>query len=206
MITSALVCAWFDQSGISSLFTSLIACALLITLLFNSHDLAFLDELTGLPGRRALMNELKHCGKYYCLAMADIDHFKIINDTHGHLMGDEVLKKVAKMLSSNLRHIDLTGRWGGEEFIMILPGTTAEQGQEVIDRIRIAITEVIFTSTSTNANFNITVSFGVCDSQLASLNLKDMIAKADQALYQAKSNGRNQVVLHLEAADIATFT
>ena len=93
MIASALICAWFDSSSISSLFSSLIACALLITLFFNSHDLAFLDELTG---RRALINELKHCGKHYCIVMADIDHFKKFNDTHGHDTGDDVLRIVGK--------------------------------------------------------------------------------------------------------------
>ncbi len=211
-----------EQSGYWQLFMRKLAIFVLVSFVlyaifsftinyFKSHLVkgSDTDYLTQLPNRSYIhwkYAQLRHQYDNICVVIADIDHFKIINDTHGHLMGDEVLKKVAKMLNSNLRHIDLTGRWGGEEFIMILPGTTAEQGQEVIDRIRIAITEVIFTSTSTNANFNITVSFGVCDSQLASLNLKDMIAKADQALYQAKSNGRNQVVLHLEAADIATST
>lgn len=210
MITSALVCAWFDQSGISSLFTSLIACALLITLLFNSHDLAFLDELTGLPGRRALMNELKHCGKYYCLAMADIDHFKLFNDTHGHDTGDDVLRIVAQELGK-VGGGGKAFRYGGEEFTLLFKRKQVEEAEPFIDSIRQSIADypLIIRDKKTrptkktknlkakresiktkNNQVQVTVSFGIAQ-RLAEQKPEEVMKVADQALYRAKKNGRN---------------
>ncbi len=137
MIASALICAWFDSSSISSLFSSLIACALLITLFFNSHDLAFLDELTG---RRALINELKHCGKHYCIVMADIDHFKKFNDTHGHDTGDDVLRIVAQELAK-VRGGGTAFRYGGEEFTLLFKRKHAKEAEPFIESIRKSIAD-----------------------------------------------------------------
>jgi diguanylate cyclase (GGDEF)-like protein len=159
------------------------------------------DYLTQLPNRAfihwkyaELSNEFKHVS----VVIADIDNFKILNDTYGHLFGDDVLKVIARELSKNLRSIDLIGRWGGEEFIFILPDTNAHQAQEIVDRIRLNIAKIPFTPSSTSQKFNVTVSFGVSDSDLANVALEEILIKADKALYSAKTNGRNQVVVHLE--------
>ncbi len=159
------------------------------------------DYLTQLPNRSYIHWQFKKlCQQYQgmCLVIADIDNFKIINDTYGHLVGDDVLKVVATHLTESLRQIDLVGRWGGEEFIMLLPDTTAEQGQEIIDRIRMNIARIPFTSASTSKPFNVTLSFGISECKQANSTLESILDKADKALYMAKANGRNQTVIHLE--------
>jgi diguanylate cyclase (GGDEF)-like protein len=206
MIACTLVCAWFDSSSISSLFSSLIACALLITLLFNSHDLAFLDELTGLPGRRALMNELKHCGKHYCIVMADIDHFKQFNDTHGHDTGDDVLRIVAQELAK-VRGGGKAFRYGGEEFTLLFKRKNVEDAEPFIESIRQDIADYplmvrdqqtrpkiqskkVRHSKSTAIQVQVTVSFGIAQ-RLAEQQSEDVMKNSDQALYRAKEQGRN---------------
>lgn len=216
MIITILICAWFDHAGISSLFSSLIASALLITLLFNSHDLAFLDELTGLPGRRALMNELKHCGKHYCVVMADIDHFKQFNDTHGHDTGDDVLRIVAQELAK-VRGGGKAFRYGGEEFTLLFKRKQAEEAEPFIDDIRQVIADYPLmirdkqtrpntqnkiqskkrrnaTSNTAQIQVQVTVSFGIAQ-RLAEQKPEAVMKSADQALYRAKENGRNCIAL-----------
>ncbi len=159
------------------------------------------DFLTQLPNRSFIhwkYSQLSEKHDNICVVIADIDNFKVTNDTYGHLVGDDVLKTIANKFIENLRSIDLAGRWGGEEFIILLPDTTAEQAQIIIDRMRVNIENTSFTSTSPSQQFNITVSFGLADSSLAGVSLKEIIFKADKALYQAKENGRNQVVVHIE--------
>ncbi|NQY89057.1 MAG: GGDEF domain-containing protein [Colwellia sp.] len=159
------------------------------------------DYLTQLPNRNFIhwkYSQLNKKHDHVSVVVADIDNFKILNDSYGHLFGDEVLKVIATKLSENLRAIDLAGRWGGEEFILILPDTTAEQAQEIINRIRKNIANTPFTPLSTSKEFNVTVSFGISDSNLTGIPLEEIFAKADQALYSAKTNGRNQVVVHLD--------
>jgi diguanylate cyclase (GGDEF)-like protein len=211
MLASTLLCAWFDASSISSLFSSLIACALLITLLFNSHDLAFLDELTGLPGRRALMNELKHCGKHYCVVMADIDHFKKFNDTHGHDTGDDVLRIVAQELAK-VRGGGKAFRYGGEEFTLLFKRKQAEEAEPFIERIRQDIADYPLVirdkenrpkrqskkekaksslkAKAAATHVQVTVSFGIAQ-RLAEQKPEAVMKSADQALYRAKEQGRN---------------
>lgn len=159
------------------------------------------DFLTQLPNRSfihwkfsQLSNEFDHVS----VVIADIDNFKVLNDTYGHVFGDDVLKIIAEKLGENLRNIDLVGRWGGEEFIFILPDTNAKQAQKIVNRIRLNIAKTPFTPSSTSKKFNVTVSFGISDSDLAGVELEEILIKADQALYSAKTNGRNQVVVHLE--------
>jgi diguanylate cyclase (GGDEF)-like protein len=159
------------------------------------------DYLTQLPNRSFIhwkYSQLNEKYDHVSVVIADIDNFKILNDTYGHLFGDDVLKVIAKKLSVNLRSIDLAGRWGGEEFILILPDTTAQQAQEIINRIRKNIARIPFTPSSTSKKLNVTVSFGISDGSLKGIPLEKILAKADQALYSAKTNGRNQVVVHLE--------
>ena len=130
--------------------------------------------------------------------LADIDNFKKLNDTYGHLVGDDVLKVVANELGQNLRNIDIVGRWGGEEFIFILPDTDAKKAQLIVDRIRVNIANIPFTPASTSKQFNVTVSFGISESSIDNIELEEILDKADKALYNAKINGRNQVVVNLE--------
>jgi diguanylate cyclase (GGDEF)-like protein len=211
MLASTLLCTWFDASSISSLFSSLIACALLITLLFNSHDLAFLDELTGLPGRRALMNELKHCGKHYCVVMADIDHFKKFNDTHGHDTGDDVLRIVAQELAK-VRGGGKAFRYGGEEFTLLFKRKQAAEAEPFIERIRQDIAEYpliirdkenrpkrqtkkekaksSLKAKAAATHVQVTVSFGIAQ-RLTEQKPEAVMKSADQALYRAKEQGRN---------------
>jgi diguanylate cyclase (GGDEF)-like protein len=159
------------------------------------------DYLTQLPNRSFIhwkYSQLNKEFKHASVVIADIDNFKILNDTYGHLFGDDVLKVIATKLSENLRTIDLIGRWGGEEFILILPDTDATQAQDITNRIRKNIAETPFLPSSTNKTVNVTVSFGISDSRLTNTPLEKILANADQALYRAKTNGRNQVVVHLE--------
>ncbi|CCK76988.1 Sensory transduction protein kinase [Oleispira antarctica RB-8] len=210
MIACTLICASFDSNSISSLFSSLIACALLVTLLFNSHDLAFLDELTGLPGRRALMNELKHCGKHYCIVMADIDFFKKFNDTHGHDTGDDVLRVVAQELAK-VRGGGTAFRYGGEEFTLLFKRKHAEEAEPFIERIRQDIADYpliirdqenrpkiknkrSLKSKASTTQVQVTVSFGIAQRQ-AEQRPEDVMKSADQALYRAKEQGRNCIAV-----------
>lgn len=159
------------------------------------------DYLTQLPNRSFIHWKYSQLNEEYdhvSVVIADIDNFKILNDTYGHLFGDDVLKVIATKFSENLRSADLAGRWGGEEFIMILPDTTAMQAQDIINRIRKNIAKIPFTPSSTSKECNVTVSFGICDSSLTDISLEEILEKADKALYSAKTNGRNQVVVHLE--------
>lgn len=159
------------------------------------------DFLTQLPNRSFIhwkYSQLSNQYTYASVVLADIDNFKKLNDSYGHLVGDDVLKVVAKELGKNLRTIDIVGRWGGEEFIFILPDTDAKKAQLIVDRIRENIANIPFTPASTSKHFNVTVSFGISESKLANNELEVILDKADKALYNAKINGRNQVVVNLE--------
>jgi diguanylate cyclase (GGDEF)-like protein len=159
------------------------------------------DYLTKLPNRSFIHWKFEDLAQQYSdmsIVIADIDHFKKINDTYGHLVGDEVLKAVADNFSASLRKDDVTGRWGGEEFIMLLPNTSSERAEEVTERIRKKISEIPFSISSSSQSFSTTVSFGICHNNLKNTSLKSMINKADKALYAAKTNGRNQIVIYGE--------
>lgn len=157
------------------------------------------DFLTKLPNRAFVNWRFEQIKKEYhhaSVVMADIDHFKIINDDHGHLVGDDVLKIVAKKMAQNIRDIDIAGRWGGEEFVLILPDTSIEQAHTIIDRLRENIQDTVFKSRNDSGTFQVTVSFGITHAKLADINLDSIINQADSALYQAKESGRNKVQLH----------
>lgn len=153
------------------------------------------DFLTKLPNRSYLnwrFEELICEHDSICVVIADIDYFKIVNDTYGHVVGDEVLKEVAEQLNSNLRSDDISGRWGGEEFVMLLPNTPSQKAFEIVERIRESIANTPFQVSSSNHIFNTTISFGISESPTKNVSFKQLIEEADQALYQAKNNGRNQ--------------
>jgi len=156
------------------------------------------DYLTQLPNRSHIhwrFDNLVKTNKNLCVVLADIDNFKHINDTYGHLVGDEVLRIVSEQLSFTLRKIDVVGRWGGEEFVMLLPETTAEQALIITERIRKNIAAISFPISTTSGSFTTTISFGICQLPLQNKTINDYIEGADKALYEAKNNGRNQSVI-----------
>lgn len=166
---------------------------------------ARLDFLTGLLNRRYFMElakmellRLKRHGGKLSLIMFDIDHFKVINDSHGHSTGDLVLKKIANISHETVREIDVVGRLGGEEFVVLLPQTDKEQAVNIAGRLRHTIAEAKV-KTETGDEICFTASFGVAtfENQSDELEKKstidDLLIKADTAMYQAKQNGRNQV-------------
>jgi diguanylate cyclase (GGDEF)-like protein len=164
------------------------------------HDLATTDALTGLPNRRQLMIALEkeigraeRSGRPLSLALLDVDRFKAVNDTHGHSTGDDVLRDIADELLRMTRAGDVVGRYGGEEFAILMPGTKVAEAQRVCERLRIAIERRIIQFPDGGAG-HVTVSTGV-----ALLNgderLGCFIARADSALYAAKAGGRNLVRL-----------
>ena len=155
------------------------------------------DPLTGLYNRRHLetvMNQefdkAKQRGRPLPVALIDIDHFKTINDTCSHQVGDSVLVKVAEILNSGLRAFDLAARYGGEEFVIVLPRTTAAQAFTVCERLRIAIQD--FDWTSIHPALNVTISCGI-SSEVTNNNHERLLQLADDKLYEAKRDGRNCV-------------
>ena len=131
------------------------------------------------------------------VAIADIDHFKAVNDTHGHLAGDAVLAAVSAAMRDLLRDCDLCGRFGGEEFALLLPRTTAAQALEITERIRQGISQLAIPRDGTAA-IRVTISIGVAVPSQARHTLDDLLAAADHALYQAKRSGRDRVVMYAD--------
>ena len=162
--------------------------------------LATTDPLTGVNNRRKFLEtserELARCARYnhpLCLLMLDADHFKLVNDTHGHDVGDKVLKLLSDICVRELRDVDVFGRFGGEEFVAALPETSMETALEVAERLRdcLASTEVTI---SDGAPLKFTVSIGAAERTKDDKSVHDLLNRADGALYQAKESGRNKVV------------
>jgi diguanylate cyclase (GGDEF)-like protein len=155
------------------------------------------DSLTGIFNRRAIMETLqkelsqaKRENGRLSIGMCDIDHFKRINDTYGHQVGDEALCAFVRRVKSNLREYDHVGRYGGEEFLVIAPGSVWHPGEGLYERLRAKVAEGNITTQA--GNIMITVSIGVAGGTGAS-TVDDLLAAADAALYRAKNNGRNGV-------------
>ena len=159
--------------------------------------LSRIDPLTNVMNRRSIANQLEQLHQQrkalYSVVLLDLDHFKHINDNYGHDMGDQVLIQVAECLAQHVREQDMIGRFGGEDFILLLPNTTTEQAQHVAERCRIALTELNFVYEQ--QPFSISASFGISSSQNAS-EPQQIIRQADQALYAVKTAGRNQVQIY----------
>jgi len=152
---------------------------------------AYTDALTGLPNRRAFKNLIdgRPGAEGDCIALLDIDHFKRVNDTHGHAMGDEVLRIFAALARQIVRANDYVARIGGEEFVILFPSTSVEQALQVCDRLR---REVSASPLAYGAGpVWVTVSGGL--SQLSKAGLDDALKTADEALYRAKQSGRDQL-------------
>lgn len=166
-------------------------CGLLIKEYYNR---AHKDALTGLYNRRylngKLHEELSYVGQTHTelsLILIDIDNFKRVNDTYGHLMGDIVLKKIGEILRSDSRDIDIAARWGGEEFAVILPGTALNGGYKFAERVRKEVEDCDF-------GFKVTISLGVV-STFNEVSSDELLKQADQALYLAKEK-KNMVVAY----------
>ena len=176
------------------------------TELLRTRELALVDELTGLANRRALegilpeevARALRH-RRPLSILMADVDHFKSINDTYGHPAGDEVLRQMAQLLTQRLRSIDKAVRYGGEELLVVLPETVAEEARQVAERFRQAIAKHEFTVGAKDGEppvvLRLTASIGVAGLPENADTLERLVEVADRALYDAKRRGRNRVVM-----------
>jgi diguanylate cyclase (GGDEF)-like protein len=156
--------------------------------------LALTDALTGLPNRRALARQLdrelsraRRYGRALTVGLLDVDHFKAVNDTHGHHVGDRVLREVGRIAREELRDTDVLGRWGGEEFLLIAPETGLPQGLALAERVRARVAAAPIVD-----RVRVTVSIGVA-SVRGDEEIKDVLRRADDALYDAKTRGRDRV-------------
>jgi diguanylate cyclase (GGDEF)-like protein len=158
------------------------------------------DDLTGLSNRRVVLEQLdrelrraRHEGKPLSVAMADLDHFKAINDEHGHSAGDAVLRQVARCMQLELREYDCVGRFGGEEFLFVLPGCDGDAALVAMERVRSGVAAM--PARCDGQPLPITISIGVAWTDPEGLAADCLTAIADEALYRAKANGRNRVEL-----------
>ncbi len=210
LIAFFIACESASNEIAFGVFTAAAGAILLVGMLQESYRLAFHDELTGLPGRRALKEALAGLGPQYVLAMVDVDHFKSFNDTHGHDIGDQVLRLVA----ARLAEVEGGGRafrYGGEEFTVLFPGSRLRQALPHLEAIRRAIEgyrmavrgedrprakkegEKLRADHAPVKTLSVTVSMGVAEPGKGELAPAQVIKAADEALYRAKKAGRNRV-------------
>jgi diguanylate cyclase (GGDEF)-like protein len=186
---------------IMSIFAKQIGVSLERARLFQEvQSLALTDPLTGLQNRRSLFElgrvefaRAKRMKRPFCCMMLDLDHFKRINDEYGHLIGDQVLQEFATRCNSSVREVDLVGRYGGEELIILLPETDRKTSMQVAERLRTSIASTpikVF-----DKEISVTASIGVAAEDENTTDLETLIARADQAMYIAKHKGRNQVAM-----------
>jgi diguanylate cyclase (GGDEF)-like protein len=210
LVAFFLACEWATAPMAFNAYMSAAAAMLLAGLLQESHRLAFRDELTGLRSRRAMEERLPGLGPSFVVAMVDVDHFKKFNDTHGHAIGDQVLKLVAARLDE-AGGGTLAYRYGGEEFAVIFPDQTIEAALRHADAIRAAVEgyemairgpdrpkseqtgSVMRQSRSPTQYLSVTVSIGLAASDSVDVPAHAVLREADAALYRAKEAGRNRV-------------
>lgn len=156
------------------------------------------DELTGLLNRRGVWQSIqrihargRRSGLACCLAILDLDHFKLVNDAYGHGVGDEVLKSVSETLRREVRQADWLGRWGGEEFVIALPETSEVQARNGLERIRESVSAQPIEIKGQQIRVTLSIGFATC--QPEEKDPRDVLARADMALYHAKNSGRNRV-------------
>ena len=201
---------WIGSPGVHGAFMSAAGAILVVSLLEESHRLAFRDPLTGLPGRRALEERLRSLGSRYAIAMVDVDHFKKFNDTHGHDIGDQVLKLVAARLAE-VGGGGKAYRYGGEEFAVLFSGTELDEVLPHLEAIRSSIQDYRMAVRSpdrpkvsddgakrrgrggSEKRLSVTVSIGASGPGDARRTPIQVIHAADEALYRAKQTGRNKV-------------
>jgi two-component system cell cycle response regulator len=203
------LCPCADGADDVALLVSVVARELggaikIATLVEDSQRLAATDALTGLMNRRAfssaMAGELARCERHsypLALALMDIDHFKQVNDQHGHAAGDRVLNAVGKVFGSHLRASDLSARWGGEEFVVAFTSTGLDGARTCGERLRAAI-EGASIANDAGERIPVTASIGVAVWVLGE-TLDSLVSRADLAMYSAKSSGRNRVAIHEDA-------
>jgi diguanylate cyclase (GGDEF)-like protein len=207
-----IACEWARTPGAFGAFISTAGLVLVVALLQESHRMAFGDELTGLPARRALEEALASLGPNYAVAMVDVDHFKQFNDKHGHDVGDQVLKLVGGQLAL-VEGGGRAYRYGGEEFSVLFPNGTVREALPHLDKVRKAIEgygmavrrddrprdvqegRVHRGEGAADTMLSVTVSIGVAASDATHATPDQVIKAADEALYRAKQGGRNRVSL-----------
>jgi two-component system cell cycle response regulator len=169
----------------------------------HSLELAVTDQLTGLHNRRYMQGRLEALtkraaagGEPVAALVIDIDHFKKINDSFGHAVGDEVLREFAARLASNVRAIDLPVRYGGEEFVVIMPDTRLKDAQRIAERVRLHVAGSPFRVMGGDELLSVTISIGVAASDGEGDAPQALLRRADEALYEAKAQGRNRVIAH----------
>lgn len=212
LVAQFCLLAWFYVPDISTVMTATSSIMLLMVPLNHAYNMAYLDELTGLKGRRALNEKMRSLGRNYVIAMMDIDHFKKFNDTYGHDAGDEVLRIVAK-------HIGRVGaggipyRYGGEEFTVVFSGTDVEACVAALEEVRrdIAVYDMALRDHGSRPQsaergaskrgkkasvkrVRVTISIGVAEHTDKIESAQDVLKAADRALYRAKKKGRNCLV------------
>ncbi len=175
----------------------------------ETHDQATFDRLTGVANRSALLAalfaEVERSGRYerpLSVAFVDIDHFKAVNDTYGHAAGDIVLRGVAQTIGANLRASDMIGRYGGEEFMLILTETDVEEGAVLTEKLRQLVQRQKF-AIDGNPELSVTISIGIAGGAGQKLRVETLVRDADAAMYSAKSLGRNQTYIFAEPDDDA---
>lgn len=164
-------------------------------------ELAVTDELTGLANSRAFREAIdreaaraERFGHELSLMILDVDDFKKVNDTYGHLQGDEVLRAIGRILESEPRAIDEAARYGGEEFVVALPETATAGAVEIAERIRVRLEEEAIPMVERDGDLHVTASFGVATMPTSAADVRELFGAADEALYQAKRSGKNRVV------------
>lgn len=172
------------------------ALMILFALVFDAHHLAYTDQLTGLNGRRALMESFVGLGRRYAIAMMDIDHFKSFNDRYGHEVGDQVLREVAGALQQIA--IGRVYRYGGEEFTVVFKNKTAVEVIDALEAVRQAIAKMSLEvkQNKRQTQTKVTVSFGLAEATPDLKQPQAVMKAADEALYQAKKAGRNQTAVY----------
>ncbi len=172
---------------------------------------ATLDHLTGLWNRRMILeqldrelNRVRREKRPLSVIMVDIDRFKHVNDTYGHAVGDVVIQATARALQSQVREYDFVGRYGGEEFIILVPGCDTHEARAIAERVRARVeAEPIATE---QESLQVTASFGLASTAVAGLDAAALIQAADDALYRAKTAGRNRVEVAVSESALAALT
>jgi two-component system cell cycle response regulator len=166
-----------------------------------SLEMAITDQLTGLHNRRymarhldSLISNAQKSNTPLAFLIMDIDHFKSVNDTHGHDIGDEVLREFANRISANIRGIDLACRYGGEEFVVVMPDTDVDFAYTIAERLRQGVETTPFEISRMPGSLKVTISIGIAASLGGDDNAEKLLHRADQALYRAKREGRNRVI------------
>jgi len=170
------------------------------SILAQAHELANTDVLTFLPNRRKIIVDLQEevirSNRYdtpLSISLLDLDHFKDINDTYGHTTGDEALRSVSARLREQIRHPDTIGRYGGEEFLIVLPNSEIKAAGEQAERLCQTIRSLQIETN--DHSFKVTISIGVAQYRIGQENWEQFLHRADEALYKAKDVGRDQWVI-----------